>query len=147
MPSDILSLGGFGLRLREWVLALARAVPVWAWLAGIVVVSAAVRFVLARRVVAPGIMVDELIYTDLARSFASTGHFLVRGEATAAYGFVYPLLIAPAFRAFDSMPVAYEAAKAINSVLMSLAAVPAYFLARRVLRPPLALVAAALTLA
>ncbi len=133
-------------RARAGSLTLARAVPVWAWLTSIVVLSAAVRFALARHVVAPWIMVDEVIYADLARSLASTGHFLIRGEATAAYGFVYPLLISPAFRFFASMPTAYEAAKAINSVLMSLAAVPAYFLARRVLQPPLALVAAVLTI-
>ena len=116
-------------RARAGSLALVRAVPVWAWLAAIVVVSTGVRYALARRVVAPWIMVDEIIYSDLARSFASTGHFLIRGQSTAAYGFVYPLLIAPAFRLFASMPSAYLAAKAINSVLMSLAAIPAYLLA------------------
>ena len=54
-------------------------------------------------------------------------------------------LIAPAWRLFDAVPDAYAAAKAINAVVMSLAAIPAYFLARRLLRPPLALVVAALT--
>jgi hypothetical protein len=33
--------------------ALVAAVPAWAWLAGIVAVSAAIRFLLARRIVAP----------------------------------------------------------------------------------------------
>src|SRR5262249_30723910 len=42
---------------------------------------------------------------------------------------------------------AYGVAKAINTVVMSLAAVPAYFLARSVVRPRLALVVAALTVA
>ncbi len=135
------------VRARSGSLALVRAVPVWAWLTAIVILSATLRFLLARRIVAPWIMVDELIYADLARGFAATGHFLIRGQSTAAYGFVYPLLIAPAFRVFPAMPTAYEAAKAINSVLMSLAAVPSYLLARRVLRPPLALAAALLTIA
>ena len=63
------------------------------------------------------------------------------------YGFVYPVVIAPAYRLFSSVPDAYAAVKAINAVVMSLAAVPAYFLARRVLRPGLALVVAALTVA
>ena len=125
---------------------LAR-VPAWAWLAGIVTVSTLVRYVFGRGSVAPWIMVDELIYSELAKSLADSGRFLVRGEATAAYGIVYPALIAPAWALFESVPQAYAAAKAINAFVMSLAAVPAYFLARRVLAEPLALVAAALTVA
>jgi hypothetical protein len=124
-----------------------RAVPPWAWLTAIIVCSALLRIVLARRMVAPWIMVDELIYSELAKSFAHHGQFLVRDVASTGYGFVYPVLIAPAFRLFSSVPQAYTAAKAIDSVLMSLAAVPAYLLARRVVRPSLALVAAALTVA
>jgi hypothetical protein len=113
----------------------------------IVVCSALLRIVLARRMVAPWIMVDELIYSELAKSFAQHGQFLVRDVPSNGYGFVYPVLIAPAFRLFSSVPQAYTAAKAIDTVLMSLAAVPAYLLARRVVRPSLALVAAALTVA
>ena len=122
-------------------------VPAWAWLAGIVIVSTLVRYVFGRGTVAPWIMVDELIYSELAKSLADSGRFLVRGDATAAYGIVYPALIAPAWALFESVPQAYAAAKAINALVMSLAAVPAYFLARRVLAEPLALVAAALTVA
>ncbi len=54
-------------------------------------------------------------------------------------------VIAPAWRFFSAMPQVYTAAKDINAVVMSLAAVPAYFLARRLLRPRPALLAAALT--
>ena len=122
---------------------LAR-VPIWAWLVGIVVVSTVVRFLLSRRIAAPWIMVDELIYSELAKSFASTGHFLIRGEHHGAYGFVYPVLIAPAWKVFTRVPDAYAAAKAIGSVAMSLAAIPAYFLARRVLAPLPSLLAALL---
>jgi hypothetical protein len=129
------------------VTARLRAVPPWVWLAVIVTGSALLRIVLARRMVAPWIMVDELIYSELAKSFALHGQFLVRDVASNGYGFVYPVLIAPAFRLFSSVPQAYTAAKAINSVLMSLAAVPAYLLARRAVRPAHALVAAALTVA
>lgn len=127
--------------------ARLRAVRPWAWLTAIVVCSALLRIVLARRMVAPWIMVDELIYSELAKSFALHGQFLVRDVASNGYGFVYPILIAPAFRLFSSVPQAYTAAKAIDSVLMSLAAVPAYLLARRIVRPSLALVAAGLTVA
>jgi hypothetical protein len=122
---------------------LVRAVPAWAWVAAVVVVSAGVRYALGRRIVAPWIMVDELVYSELAKSFAATGHFLIRGHSTAAYGFVYPLLVSPAWRLFASIPQAYAAAKAIDAVLMSLAAVPAYLLARRLLGQAAAVVAAA----
>ncbi len=133
--------------VRERSTPIVRAVPAWAWLSVLVVASAAIRFQLARRVAAPWIMVDELIYSELAKSLASGGHYLVRGEPTGAYGYVYPLLLAPAYRAFDAVPDVYTAAKAINAVVMSLAAVPAYLLARRVLSPGWSLLAAVLALA
>ncbi len=128
-------------------IARARAIPAWVWLTGIVVLSVAFRIALARRMVAPWIMVDELLYSELAKSFAEHGRFLVRGVPSEGLGVVYPVLIAPAWRSFSAVPDAYAAAKAINSALMSLAAVPAYLLARRVLRPGLSLVAALLTVA
>ena len=124
---------------------LAR-IPGWAWVTGLVVVSFAVRYVLARRIVAPWIMVDELIYSELAKSFASGGHFLLRGQSTGAYGYVYPGLLAPAWAAFHRVPQAYAAAKVVNSLVVSLAAVPAYLLARRVLSRWYALAAAALAM-
>jgi Dolichyl-phosphate-mannose-protein mannosyltransferase len=122
----------------------ARAVPAGAWLVAVVVLSWVVWAVLARRMVAPWIMVDELLYSELAKSFAETGSFAVRGVPDHGLGFVYPVLIAPAFRV-ASVVDAYAYAKAINALVMSLAAVPAYFLARRVVAPGLALVAAILT--
>ena len=130
---------------REAALSYARAVPIWGWLTALVVVSAVIRYALGRQAVAPWIMVDELIYSELAKSFAATGHFLLRGDSTAAYGIVYPALISPAWAIFDRVPQAYAAAKAINSVAISLAAVPAYLLARRVLSRPYAIAAAVLT--
>lgn len=127
--------------------SLVRAVPVWAWLAALVAVSSGIRILLARGMVAPWIMVDEIVYSELAKSFAATGHFSIRGaSAGTSYGFVYPVLISPAYR-LASLPDAYAAAKAINSVLMSLAAIPAYLLARRVLNQWLALAAAVLSVA
>jgi hypothetical protein len=122
-----------------------RRLPPWFVLAAIVVGSSLFRIVLGREVVGPWIMVDELIYSELAKSFAATGHFQIRGVASNGYGFVYPALIAPAWRLFGATTTAYDVAKVINAVAMSLAAVPAYFLARRLVTPRLALVAAALT--
>ncbi len=133
--------------LRAPALTLARAVPVWVWLAGIVALSSAVRYGFGRRMVAPWIMVDELIYSELAKSFAAAGEFALRGEpAGNAYGIVYPILISPAWALFAAVPDAYTAAKAINAFVISLAAVPAYLLARRVVSQASALAVAALTL-
>jgi Dolichyl-phosphate-mannose-protein mannosyltransferase len=132
---------------RVAVLAAVRAIPAWGWLTLLVVVSAVIRFALSRQAVAPWIMVDEVIYSELAKSFAASGQFLIRGHSTAAYGVVYPALIAPAWAMFKAVPEAYAAAKAINSLMMSLAAVPAYLLARRMLSMPWALGAAVLTVA
>src|SRR6266508_3499685 len=125
---------------------LAR-VPIWVWLVGLVVLSAVFRYGLSRRVVAPWIMVDELIYSELAKNFAQTGSFLIRDVHHGAYGVVYPLVIAPAYRIFGSVPDAYAAAKTIGSVLMSLTAIPVYLLARRVVTPFLSLIVAALAVA
>ncbi len=131
------------MRSSAWL----RAVPAWAWLVAIVAGSAVVRALAARGMPGPFIFVDELIYSELARSFAAGGHFLVRGVPTSGYGVVYPVLVSPAYRIFDNLPSAYTAVKTINSLVMSLAAVPAYLLARRMLTKELALFAALLTVA
>jgi len=122
-------------------------VPAWVSLAFIVVLSAAFRLQLSRDSPAPWIFVDELIYSELAKSLAAGGDLLVRDAPTAGYGIVYPLLISPAWALFDGVPDAYAAAKAINAVLISLAAVPAYALARRVVGQSFALAAAVLAVA
>ncbi|MEP6977754.1 MAG: glycosyltransferase family 39 protein [Thermoleophilia bacterium] len=134
-------------RLRPASLAFVRSIPMWAWLTVLVVDSALIRFGFARRMVAPWIMVDELVYSELAKSFAATGHFMVRDVPSGSYGFVYPVLISPAYRVFGDVTTAYTAIKAINSLLISLTAVPVYLLARRVLAPGLSLAAAVLALA
>lgn len=124
-----------------------RAVPAWCWLGAIVVVSFLVRAWLARGMLAPFIMVDELIYSELAKSFADGFTFAVREIPTRGYGIVYPVTIAPAYLLFERVPDAYAALKTINSLVMSLAAIPAYLIARRVVRPSLALLAAVLAVA
>ena len=111
-----------------------RAVPAWIWLSPdrrrLRRCSAAA---LNRQLPGPFIFVDELIYSDLVKSFAEGGHFLVRDVSTSGYGVVYPVLISPAYGCSTSCPMAYAAVKTINSLVMSLAAVPAYLLARRML--------------
>jgi len=106
--------------------------------------AAVVHYLLARRVTAPWIFTDELIYSELAKSLADTGHFLVRGQ-TADVFTLYPVLIAPAYLA-KSVATAYGIAKVINVVVMTLAAVPVYLWGRRLVSPGHALLATALTL-
>jgi len=122
----------------------ARRVPPWAWLVGLVLASFTVRAWLARDMVGAFIMVDELIYSELARSLAESGELLVRDTPSPGYGVVYPALLSPVYLFFDGLTDAYAAVKTLNALAMSLAAVPAYFLARRVLGSWLSLLAAVL---
>ena len=123
------------------------ALPIGVSLGGLVLLSICVRFLLGLFVPAPWIFADELRYSELAKSFASTGHFATRDVPGLGLGPLYPVLIAPAWAAFSDVPQAYVVAKAINSVLMSLAAVPTYLLARRLLPRSWSLVAAGLAVA
>jgi hypothetical protein len=126
------------------------SIPLWAWLAGIVLLSAWVQIVIGRGIQSPTVFFDELAYWELSRSFSDSGHFLLRDVPTTVFGplsRLYPILIAPAFKLSGSSPQAFAFVKAINAVLMSLAAVPTYFVARRLLSKNFALIAAILAVA
>jgi hypothetical protein len=124
-----------------------RRVPVWAWLAVIVGASIFFRTWLGSRMPAPFIFTDELTYQENARSFAAGTGIQVRDEPFGIVSVLYPLLLAPAYLLFDSLPDAYAAARTINAVVMSLAAIPAYLIARRLLPAGLSLLAALLAVA
>jgi hypothetical protein len=114
-------------------------------LAFVVVVSIAARIWLAGKIATPWIMVDELLYSEMAKSFASTGHFLIRGAPSGIGNVAYPALISPAWL-FHPMSTTYGLAKAINAVAMTVVVVPLYLWARRLVSPPYALVAVGLVL-
>jgi hypothetical protein len=78
----------------------------------------------------PWIFADELIYAELARSISSGSAPALRGVATYAYGLAYPAVIAPAWLV-SSSETAYRLIHGINALVLSLAALPAYSLARR----------------
>lgn len=122
-------------------------IPAWAWLTAIVVGSAIFRAIVGRGIVAPFIMVDEIIWSEIARGIADAGEPLLRDQPNPGYSVVYPLLISPAYVLFNALSSAYEAVKIVNAVVMSLAAVPAYFLARRVVGDGLSVLAALLAVA
>jgi hypothetical protein len=127
--------------------ARVRAVPTAIWLGAIVVLSAALRIALAATVPLPTIFPDELVYWELGRSLGESGRFMIGGEPVAVWGYgpLYPLAIAPIHAFGGSLVGAYAATKAVNALLMSLAALPAYFLARRLLSSRGALLVAAVS--
>jgi hypothetical protein len=114
-------------------------------LCGILLVSIVVRLWLTREITTPWIMIDELLYSEMAKSFASSGHFLVRDAPTSLNNVVYPALISPAWLVHP-MGTTYGLAKAINVLLMTSAGIPVYLWARRLVAPVYALVAVVLTL-
>ena len=70
------------------------------------------------------------MYAELGRSILETGSPLVRGESAHFLPLLYPLLTAPAWL-WDDVEHAYRTIQAFNAVAMSLAAIPAFLLARR----------------
>jgi hypothetical protein len=104
-----------------------------------------IRIWLSGQIVTPWIMVDELLYTETAKSLASSGHYLVRGQPIHNVSVLYQSAIAPAWWA-GSMSTTYALAKAINVVLMTLTAVPLYLWARRLVAPTRAVIAVVLFL-
>ena len=101
------------------------------WIVGAVVLgSAALQTALAWRRATPGYFPDEYMYAELGRSLLETGSPLVRGEQAAFVSLLYPVLTAPAWL-WDDVESAYRTIQVFNALAMSLAAVPAYLLARR----------------
>lgn len=113
---------------------------------GVIVFGAsAVHALLALQIASPWIVPDEIRYAELAKSLGDGKLPAIRDEVTFAFGLGYPLLLAPIWALFEDVAVAYTAAKVLNSVLLGLTAVPAYFLARRFVGERSALVVAALS--
>ena len=96
-----------------------------------VLASILARFWLSRSIKTPWILSDEFIYSEFAKSDTRQGHFLVRGVPRGVDSLLYPVLIAPAWLA-GSMHTTYLLAKTINSVLMSLVAVPIHLWGSRI---------------
>lgn len=90
----------------------------------------------------PWIFTDELEFAQLARSVAETGELSRRGVPLTGSFSLYPYLTAPAWLLEDT-GTAYETAKLIGVLAMTLALFPAYGLARFVVSRPAAIMAAA----
>jgi hypothetical protein len=115
------------------------------WLAFIVGASVLVRGAIAVNVPSAWILPDEVVYSDVAKSIAAGGFPTVRGVQELGWGVVYQAVIAPAWVVFADPLRAYHVALAVNALVMSLAALPAYFLARMFVERTASVVVAAMT--
>ncbi len=97
-------------------------------LAGCVLVVLVFYLVEASLRTTPWDFTDELEWSQLSRAIAATGHAARRGEPVY-FKSLYAYLIAPAWW-IHSTSAAYAAIKDLNAVVMCLAALPAYLLAR-----------------
>ncbi len=88
----------------------------------------------------PTISTDEFEWAQLSRAIAATGHAARRGEPIG-FKSLYAFLIAPCWW-IHSVGTAYGAIKYLNTVVMSLTAIPTYLLARTMVSTRAAAVAA-----
>ena len=130
-------------RLRVAVGSPARAAVLG--VGALAALSFGVRLWLATEIPTPWIMIDELVYSELAKSFASSGHFLVRDAPSDVVSVAYPIVIAPAWW-LHPMSTTYGVVKAINVLLMTGSVVPLFLWARRLVSPLHGVVAVVLTL-
>lgn len=135
-----------GRRVRQAV-AAALSIPPAISLPVIVALAVVVSGSLVASTNGPDVLGDELLYVDLAKSIAVHGAPLVRGDLDIGQSLLYPLFLSPAYALARDGAVAGEVARLLNAVAMSLAAVPAYLLARRVVSSPWAVAVAALSVA
>jgi hypothetical protein len=113
-----------------------RAHPALAATAALVLLAAAsalFRSVAVGWVAGPKVFMDELGYERMAQSFAHTGHFSLFGKGGLAYSPLYPIVLSPIYRLTSSAQTAYDWAKVLNGILISLSVFPIYAIARFVL--------------
>jgi hypothetical protein len=127
-----------GGRVRAYGPALA--------LVAVVALAAIVYGAAAQRTDMPRVNPDELDYTLAAQALDHGGWLSVRGQGYA-FGPVYPLVLAPSLALAGNVDSAYPLFKLANAVLFALAAVPVFFLARRLLSPWWSVAVAAVSVA
>lgn len=110
--------------------ALAHGLTARVALTLIVAGSFAARVVAGAAHPAPRYFPDEYLYTAIARALGAGQAPNVRGTSANFPALLAPILAAP-FHALFSPELAYRLTQVENALLMSLAAVPVYLLARR----------------
>ena len=118
---------------REGSNAFARvaAVPAWVWLAGIIAASFGGRLIAAAGRLAPHYLPDEYIYPSLARSFAEHGRPLIRGVGVHFPALLDPIVTAPVWLVTSDPVTAYRITQGLHAAFISLAAIPAYLICKR----------------
>jgi len=107
------------------------ALPAWLWVSGIVTASFFGRLIAAAGRPVPHYLPDEYIYPSLARSFAEHGRPMIRGVGVHFPALLDPLVTAPVWLLTNDPVRAYGITQALHAAFVSLAAVPAYMLCKR----------------
>ncbi|MGE5273885.1 MAG: glycosyltransferase family 39 protein [Verrucomicrobiota bacterium] len=118
----------------------------WAALAVLVLISTAFRAWAAVEVPVPWIAPDEMVYGMLGRNLWLHGSLTILGGPTPYYSLLTPVLVGFPLAAWG-LHTGYDILQGLQAFVMSLAAVPVYLWARRLVSRRGALMAAALTLA
>jgi hypothetical protein len=101
------------------------------WLLGLIAISVVVRTLVATRRSSPLYYPDEYLYSALARSIAASGRPEIRGSFVHFPALLGPYLMSPAWL-ISGVEAAYRVALAWGALWFSLAAYPAFELARRI---------------
>ncbi len=117
--------------VRVPALAWVARIPAALVLASLVAAGAAVRWLAAGWHVTPYYFPDEYLYSALAEGIAEGGLPTVRGVSAAFPALLQPLLTAPFWLPGDP-ELALALTQGLNALAVSLAAVPAFLLARAV---------------
>lgn len=123
----------------------ARLETAWTALGLLIAASVLVRFAGSTRIPSPWIAPDEMIYALLGRSLWQHGTLSILGSDTPFYSLVYPALVGGPLSLGDR-ELGFRVLQALQAVVVSATAVPVYLWARSLVRPRLALLAAALAL-
>src|SRR5262245_56291148 len=126
--------------------ARLRRAPGWLVVGGLVLVSAALRAWAGHGVPTPWITPDEPLYGLLGQGLYRDGTLSILGGPTPYYSFVVPALEGLPL-AFGDLALGYSLLKALQALVISLAAVPVYLWGRTLMARGWAFLAAALTLA
>jgi hypothetical protein len=96
---------------------------------GLVLVSAAVRFVAARGLAVPWIAPDEIIYALLGRSLFEDGTLDILGSPTPYYSLLYPAVVGLPL-GLDNLSLGISILQAVQALVMSATAAIVYVWAR-----------------
>ena len=104
------------------------------YLMGMYVSIVLIRFLMALVTTSfPTVGIDEFLYYSLARSIATTGKLLFRGQS-ADYTFIfYPLILSPIYSLFGEGANFYRLLQLWNNILMSASVFPLFFLGKKML--------------